>query len=304
MTIRFDDRVAIVTGAGNGLGRVHALELAARGAKVVINDFGGSRDGSGSSSDAALAVVEEIRQAGGTAIANGANVADYEQVQALVKQTVEAFGRVDILINNAGILRDKSFSKMEMADFNAVLNVHLMGSVNCTKAVWDLMREQNYGRIMMTTSAAGLFGNFGQANYGAAKMALVGLMNMLAIEGRKNNILVNTLAPMAATRMTADVMPEELLKASRPEQVTPGALFLVSENAPTKLILGAGAGVFSAVRIEETAPVYINDAELSPEAIEARLAQITDWNSAGPRNDANQQVQLFVEAAMKGIKGA
>ncbi|MDH4656864.1 MULTISPECIES: SDR family NAD(P)-dependent oxidoreductase [unclassified Pseudomonas] len=304
MTIRFDDRVAIVTGAGNGLGRVHALELAARGAKVVINDFGGSRDGSGSSSDAALAVVEEIRQAGGTAIANGANVADYEQVQALAKQTVETFGRVDILINNAGILRDKSFTKMEMADFNAVVNVHLMGSVNCTKAVWDLMREQNYGRILMTTSAAGLFGNFGQANYGAAKMALVGLMNMLAIEGRKNNILVNTLAPMAATRMTADVMPEELLKASRPEQVTPGALFLVSENAPTKLILGAGAGVFSAVRMEETAPVYINDAELSPEAIEAHLAQITDWNSAGPRNDANQQVQLFVDAAMKGIKGA
>jgi NAD(P)-dependent dehydrogenase (short-subunit alcohol dehydrogenase family) len=303
MTIRFDDRVAIVTGAGNGLGRVHALNLAARGAKVVINDFGGSRDGSGSSSDAALAVVEEIRQAGGVAIANGANVADYEQVQAMVKQAVEAFGRVDILINNAGILRDKSFAKMEMADIHAVINVHLMGSINCTKAVWDLMREQNYGRILMTTSAAGLFGNFGQANYGAAKMAVVGLMNMLAIEGRKSNILVNTLAPMAATRMTEDVMPAELLAASSPEQVTPGALFLVSENAPTKLILGAGAGVFSAVRMEETAPVYIGDDELSPEAIEAHLAQITDWSTAVPRFDANEQVKAFIDTALQAIKG-
>ncbi|MNN10420.1 putative short-chain type dehydrogenase/reductase [compost metagenome] len=174
----------------------------------------------------------------------------------------------------------------------------------CSKAVWDVMKEQNYGRILMTTSAAGLFGNFGQANYGAAKMAVVGLMNMLAIEGRKNNIHVNTLAPMAATRMTADVMPEELLKASRPEQVTPGALYLVSENAPTKLVLGAGAGVFSAVRMEETAPVYISDAELSPEAIEAHIEQITDWTTAGPRTDANAQVALFIETAMKAIKGA
>lgn len=303
MTIRFDGRVAIVTGAGNGLGRIHALQLAERGAKLVINDFGGSRDGSGSSSEAALAVVEEIRRAGGSAIANGANVADYEQVQALVAQTVAEFGRVDVLINNAGILRDKSFPKMEIADFRAVLDVHLMGSLYCTKAVWDLMKEQNYGRILMTTSAAGLFGNFGQANYGAAKMALVGLMNMLAIEGRKNNIHVNTLAPMAATRMTEDVMPEELLKASRPEQVSPGALFLVSEEAPTKLVLGAGAGVFSAVRMEETAPVFVG-ANVTPEDVQAHLAQITDWNTAGPRNDANQQVQIFIETAMQALKGA
>ncbi|WP_449433461.1 SDR family NAD(P)-dependent oxidoreductase [Pseudomonas putida] len=304
MTIRFDDRVAIVTGAGNGLGRIHALQLAARGAKVVINDFGGSRDGSGSSTHAALAVVEEIRQAGGTAIANGANVADYEQVQALVKQTVEAFGRVDVLINNAGILRDKSFSKMEMADILAVINVHLMGSINCSKAVWDLMREQNYGRILMTTSAAGIFGNFGQANYGAAKMALVGLMNMLAIEGAKNNIRVNTLAPMAATRMTEDVMPAELLAASRPEQVSPGALLLVSEEAPNKLVLGAGAGVFSAIRMEETTPIFIGGADLTPEAIQAQLERITDWSTAAARTDANQQVHLFIETAMKGLKGA
>ena len=304
MSIRFDDRVAIVTGAGNGLGRIHALQLAARGAKVVINDFGGSRDGSGSSTESALAVVEEIRQAGGTAIANGANVADYEQVQAMVKQTVEAFGRVDILINNAGILRDKSFSKMEMADINAVINVHLMGSINCTKAVWDVMREQNYGRILMTTSAAGIFGNFGQANYGAAKMALVGLMNMLAIEGVKNNIRVNTLAPMAATRMTEDVMPAELLAASRPEQVSPAALLLVSEEAPTKLVLGAGAGVFSAIRMEETTPVFVDGADLTPEAILAQMDRITDWSTAGPRTDANHQVHLFIDTAMKNLKGA
>lgn len=303
MTIRFDGRVAIVTGAGNGLGRIHALQLAERGAKLVINDFGGSRDGSGSSSDAALAVVEEIRHAGGSAIANGANVADAEQVQAMVAQAVAEFGRVDILINNAGILRDKSFPKMEIADFRAVLDVHLMGSLYCTKAVWDLMKEQNYGRILMTTSAAGLFGNFGQANYGAAKMALVGLMNMLAIEGRKNNIHVNTLAPMAATRMTEDVMPEELLKASRPEQVSPGALFLVSEDAPTKLVLGAGAGVFSAVRMEETEPVFVG-AEVSPEDVQAHFAKITDWASADTRNDANHQVQRFIETAMQGLKGA
>lgn len=303
MTIRFDGRVAIVTGAGNGLGRIHALQLAERGAKVVINDFGGSRDGSGSSSDAALAVVEEIRRAGGSAIANGANVADHEQVQALVAQTLAEFGRVDILINNAGILRDKSFSKMELADIHAVINVHLMGSFYCSKAVWDVMKEQNYGRILMTTSAAGIFGNFGQANYGAAKMGLIGLMNMLAIEGRKNNIHVNTLAPMAATRMTEDVMPEELLKASRPEQVSPGALFLVGDEAPTKLVLGAGAGVFSAVRMEETAPVFVG-AELTPEDVQAHFAQITDWSTAGPRNDANQQVQFFIETAMQGLKHA
>jgi len=303
MTIRFDDRVAIITGAGNGLGRVHALQLAARGAKVVINDFGGSRDGSGSSTEAAQAVVEEIRQAGGTAIANGANVADYEQVQALVKQTVEAFGRVDILINNAGILRDKSFSKMDMADIQAVINVHLMGSIHCTKAVWDLMREQNYGRILMTTSAAGIFGNFGQANYGAAKMAVLGLMNMLAIEGVRNNIRVNTLAPMAATRMTEDVMSAELLAASRPDQVSPGALLLVSEEAPTKLVLSAGAGVFSALRMEETTPVFLGGADLTPEAILAQMDRITDWSNTSPRTDANQQVQLFIETAMKGLKG-
>jgi len=252
MTIRFDGRVAIVTGAGNGLGRAHALGLAARGAKVVINDLGGSRDGTGGSGTAAEPVVEEIRRAGGEAIANGANVTDFEQVVAMVDQTRAAFGRVDILINNAGILRDKSFSKMEMADFRAVLDVHLMGSVNCTKAAWELMREQNYGRILMTSSSSGLFGNFGQSNYGAAKMGIVGLMHMLTLEGRKNDIRINTIAPMAATRMTEDVLPPAMLGAIRPEKVTPAALFLVSEDAPSKLILSAGGGAFSAARIVDT----------------------------------------------------
>ncbi len=299
MTIRFDGRVAIVTGAGNGLGRVHALELAKLGAKVVINDFGGSRDGKGGSSDAALVVVEEIRETGGEAIANGANVADYEQVTAMVEEARAKFGRIDILINNAGILRDKSFSKMEMADFRAVVDVHLMGSAYCTKAVWEIMREQNYGRVLMTTSAAGLFGNFGQANYGAAKMAVVGLMNMLAIEGKKNDIRVNTLAPMAATRMTEDVLPEAILKATGPEQVTPGALFLVSENAPNKMVLGASGGVFSAMRVVETAPVVIPAGTLSADALEAHFAQIADWSTSTYRDDANAQVHAFVTAMQR-----
>jgi NAD(P)-dependent dehydrogenase (short-subunit alcohol dehydrogenase family) len=301
MTIRFDGRVAIVTGAGNGLGRVHALELAARGAKVVINDFGGSRDGTGGSSAAAEAVVAEIRKAGGAAIANGANVADFAQVQAMVAQAREAFGRVDILINNAGILRDKTFSKMEMADFQAVLDVHLLGSVHCTKAVWELMREQNYGRILMTTSASGLFGNFGQSNYGAAKMAVVGLMHALTIEGRKNNIKVNTIAPAAATRMTSDVMPEAVLQAIKPEQVTPAALFLVSEDAPAKVTLSAGGGSFSAARIVDTEPVHLKAAECTPEGVAAQFARITDWNTARAFDEANAQVQGLIRAALAEI---
>jgi NAD(P)-dependent dehydrogenase (short-subunit alcohol dehydrogenase family) len=300
MTIRFDGRVAIVTGAGNGLGRSHALELAKRGAKVMINDFGGSRDGKGGSSDAALAVVDEIRQAGGKAIANGANVADFEQVTAMIDQTKAEFGRVDILINNAGILRDKTFSKMEMADFRAVVDVHLMGSVYCTKAVWDLMREQNYGRILMTTSTAGLFGNFGQANYGAAKAALVGFMNMLHMEGKKNSIRVNTLAPVAATRMTEDVFPSEMLKRVVPEQVTAGALFLVSENAPSKVILSAGGGSFSSARMVDTAPVFIKD--VSVDAVAEQFEKISDWNTACSYEEANAQVAALMNAAAKGLQ--
>ncbi|SEB24658.1 SDR family NAD(P)-dependent oxidoreductase [Variovorax sp. YR216] len=302
MTIRFDGRVAIVTGAGNGLGRVHALELARRGAKVVINDFGGSRDGKGGSSEAAQKVVEEIRAAGGEAISNGANVCDFEQVQAMVAQTKAEWGRVDVLINNAGILRDKTFSKMEIADFQAVVDVHLMGSANCTKAVWETMREQNYGRILMTTSASGLFGNFGQSNYGAAKMALVGLMHMLHIEGAKNNIRVNTIAPIGATRMTEDVMPPEMLAAVQPEKVTPAALFLVSEDAPSRITLSAGGGAFSSARIVDTAPVYLAGNECSVEGVAEHFAAITDWDTQRAYEHSNGQVQALMEAVMKGLK--
>lgn len=295
MSIRFDGKVAIVTGAGAGLGRAHALAFAARGAKVVVNDFGGARDGTGGSSEAALAVVEEIRQAGGTAIADGANVADYEQVQAMVKRAVSEFGRVDILVNNAGILRDKSFTKLEMADIKAVLDVHLMGAINCSKAVWDVMREQNYGRIVMTTSSSGMYGNFGQSNYGAAKMAVIGLMNALTTEGRKNNILVNTIAPVAATRMTADILPEAMLERIQPERVTPAVLFLASENAPSKTIVAAGGGAFAAATVVECAPVLLADDDVTPEGVAARFDDIADWGSARAYGESGEQVQRFLK---------
>jgi NAD(P)-dependent dehydrogenase (short-subunit alcohol dehydrogenase family) len=251
MKISFEDRIAIVTGAGGGLGRAYALELARRGAKVVVNDLGAARDGSGSS-DAAEQVAEEIRLAGGTAFASGASVTDTEQVEALVASAKERWGGVHILINNAGILRDKSFAKMTMEDFRLVVEVHLIGSANCTKAAWDVMQEQNYGRILMTSSSSGLFGNFGQANYGAAKLGLAGFAKTLHIEGARYNIRVNSLAPTAATRMTEDIFPQEMLAAFNPETVVPAALFLVSENAPTNTILGAGAGVVQACYVTLT----------------------------------------------------
>ena len=257
MTIRFDGRVAIVTGAGGGLGRQHALALAARGAKVVVNDLGGTLDGQGGGATAAQAVVDEIRAAGGQAMVNGASVTDAVAVQSMVDEAIAAWGRVDILVNNAGILRDKSFAKMDLADFRLVLEVHLMGAVNCSKAVWELMRAQNYGRIVMTTSSSGLYGNFGQANYGAAKMALVGLMQTLAIEGAKNNIRVNCLAPTAATRMTEHLLPEAVLQLLRPEAVTPGLLALVAEDAPTRAILCAGAGAFERAHITLTPGIFV-----------------------------------------------
>jgi NAD(P)-dependent dehydrogenase (short-subunit alcohol dehydrogenase family) len=226
MGLDFKGRVAIVTGAGGGLGREHALALAARGAKVLVNDLGAGVDGSGGSASAAQAVVDEIRALGGEALANGASVTDFAAVQAMVAQAVQAWGRVDILVNNAGILRDKSFAKMEIADFRLVLEVHLMGAVHCSKAVWPLMAEQKYGRIMMTTSSSGLYGNFGQSNYGAAKMALVGLMQTLALEGEKSNIRVNCLAPTAATRMTENLFPADMLEAFSPGAVVPAMLVL------------------------------------------------------------------------------
>ena len=257
MSISFADQVAIVTGAGGGLGRCHALELARRGAKGVINDLGGTMDGSGGSSDAAEAVVAEIKAMGGEAIANGGSVSDRAGAQSMVDDAMNAWGRVDVLINNAGILRDKSFSKMTLDDFEMVVNVHLMGAAYCSHAVWPIMRAQNYGRILMTTSPSGLYGNFGQTNYGAAKMGQVGLMNSMKIEGAKNNIHTNSIAPVAATRMTENLMPEEVLEKLGPELVTPAAIFLVSEEAPNGVILQAQGGQYSLAAVVENSGVNL-----------------------------------------------
>ena len=277
MSIRFEGKVAIVTGAGGGLGQSHALALAARGCKVVVNDFGRAiPDTSGYVLSAAEAVVAEIRAAGGAAMADHASVTDEAAVASMVKEAMNAWGRVDILVNNAGILRDKSFGKMDMSDFRLVVDVHLMGAAICTKAVWDIMRAQKYGRIVMTTSSSGLYGNFGQANYGAAKMALVGLMQTLSIEGAKDNIHVNCLAPTAATRMTAGLMPEEVLARLKPESVTPGLLYLVSDAAPTRAILCAGAGTFERAYITMTGGVHVGDSAHAAEQVAAQFAAISD----------------------------
>ncbi|MBM68033.1 MAG: 3-oxoacyl-ACP reductase [Haliea sp.] len=275
MSIRYDGKVAIVTGAGQGLGRCHAIALAARGAKVVVNDLGGAKDGTGASSDAARAVVAEIEAAGGEAIANGANVAQYAEVEGMVQQAMEKWGRVDILVNNAGILRDKSFTKGGLDDFQLVLDVHLMGTVNCTKAVWDIMRDQSYGRIVVTTSSSGLYGNFGQSNYGAAKMGVIGLMNTLVQEGAKYNIRVNALAPTAGTRMTEGLLPEKAFELLTPETVTPAVLYLVSEDSPNRTILAAGAGAFAVSRIVETEGAWLPVEEQTPEGIAAHWDEIS-----------------------------
>lgn len=272
----FSGRVAIVTGAGGGLGRLHALALAARGAKVLVNDLGGAVDGSGGSVGAAQRVVDEIRAAGGEALANGASVTDFAAVQAMVQQAADAWGRVDILVNNAGILRDKSFAKMAMEDFRLVVEVHLMGAAHCCKAVWPLMQAQGYGRIVMTTSSTGLYGNFGQSNYGAAKLAQVGLMQTLAIEGAKHHIHVNALAPTAATRMTEGLMPPEVLAALQPEAVVPAMLVLAHESAPTRTILCAGAGGFEAAHITLTEGLFLGTGDTVPETLAARLSEVLD----------------------------
>ena len=274
--LRFDGKVAIVTGAGGGLGRQHALELARRGAKVVVNDLGAAVDGSGGSSEAAMKVVEEIKAAGGEAIANGSSVTDDAGVSLMAKQAMDTWGRIDVLVANAGILRDKSFSKMELADFEVVLDVHLLGTVKCTKAVWEIMRAQNYGRIVVTTSSSGLYGNFGQANYGAAKLGIVGFMNTIKLEGQKNNIHINAISPVAATRMTENILPPELQEKLRPEYVSPGVVYLASEEAPTGAILAAGAGVFALARIYETEGVHLGEAGLSAEEVRDNWARIAD----------------------------
>ena len=292
MSIRFDNRVAIVTGAGGGLGRGYALELARRGAKVVVNDLGGSRDGTGHS-DAALKVVEEIEAMGGEAMSNGGSVTDYDQMVEMVAKAKERFGTVHVLINNAGVLRDKSFAKMEPEDFKFVVDVHLNGSANCTKAVWDTMRDQNYGRILMTASSTGLFGNFGQANYGAAKLGLAGLTKTLYLEGAKYNVRVNTIAPVAGTRMTEDIFPEAAFALFKPEAVAPAALYLVSEDSPTNAIVGAGAGVFHATYVTMTKGVRLQGDDLTPEGIAAHWEQITDRSGEIVPQSGGEQAQVI-----------
>ncbi len=276
MALDFKARVAIVTGAGGGLGRQHALALAARGARVVVNDLGGDVHGAGGATGAAQAVVDEIRARGGEAIANGASVTDFDAVQKMVQQAMDTWGRIDILVNNAGILRDKSFAKMDVADFRHVLDVHLMGAVHGCKAVWPHMTAQKYGRIVLTTSSSGLYGNFGQTNYGAAKLALVGLMQTLALEGAKHDIRVNCLAPTAATRMTQDLFPPDMLQAFGPEAVVPAMLVMASQDAPTRTTLCAGAGAFEAAHITMTRGAYIGLGADADEQLAARLAQVTD----------------------------
>ena len=290
--IRFDGKVAIVTGAGGGLGRQHALELARRGAKVMVNDLGGAVDGSGGGSEASHRVVEEIKALGAEAIANGSSVTDDAGVQRMVKDAMDHWGRIDILVANAGVLRDKSFAKMEIADFAFVVDVHLMGSVKPAKAVWEIMREQNYGRIVVTTSSTGLYGNFGQANYGAAKLALIGFMNTLKLEGQKNNIHVNAISPVAATRMTENIMPPPVLEQLKPEFVTPGVVFLCSEDAPTGAILTAGAGAFALARIVETEGVYLGH-DATVEQVRENWAKITDPAGQQAYLNGGEQTQKF-----------
>lgn len=290
MSIRFDGRVAIVTGAGAGLGRSHALALAARGAKVVVNDLGGARDGTGASSSAAETVADEIRSAGGQAIANGANVAKEADVAAMVETAMKMWGRIDILVNNAGILRDKTFSKMDLADFRAVIDVHLIGSATCTKAVWEIMRQQNYGRIVCTSSPSGLHGIFGQANYGAAKAAMIGFMNALHLEGAKYNVRINLLSPSAKTRMTEDLgIPEEVLDRMTPEAITAACLYLVSEDAPSRAIVSCVGGGYARAYVVETDGIWLPPERQTPEEIATNWKTISDTakvhyydTSAGP----------------------
>ena len=297
--IRFDGKVAIVTGAGGGLGKQHALELARRGAKVVVNDLGGDMHGDGGSLSPAMEVVEEIKAMGGEAIANGSSVTDDAGVARMVKDAMDQWGRIDILIANAGILRDKSFSKMDIADFELVLNVHLMGTVKPAKAVWEIMREQNYGRIVVTTSSSGMYGNFGQSNYGAAKMGILGFMQTIKLEGQKNNIHINAISPVAATRMTENLMPPAMLEKLKPEYVTPGVVFLASEEAPTGAILTAGAGVFAAAKIFETEGAYLGE-EATVEAVRDNWDKIADPEGQKAYFAAGEQTGKFLRKVAGG----
>jgi len=297
MSIRLDGRVAIVTGAGQGLGRTHALALADYGAKLVVNDLGGP----GGVSANAEAVAAEIRDAGGEAIANGANVADWEQVQTMVQQTLDEWGRVDILINNAGILCDRSFLKMSMEDFRSVIDVHLIGSANCTKAVWEIMREEAYGRIVMTSSSTGLYGNFGQSNYGAAKMAMVGMMNTLHLEGAKYNIHVNCLAPAAGTAMTDGLMPDAVFKLLSPESVSPGIVYLASEDAPSRKVLCAGGGGFAVFKGFETRGVNLAPDRVSADDVARNWEAINDEDGMRELQSGPEQTIKFAQQGAKAL---
>ena len=295
MTISFKDKVAIVTGAGGGLGRCHALQFAERGAKVIVNDLGGSVDGSGGSSEAADKVVEEIKAMGGDAISNGSSVTDKAGVKKLVDDAMAAYGRIDILVNNAGVLRDKSFSKVTLYDFEFVVVVHMMGSVYCTKAVWPIMVEQKYGRIVMTSSSSGIFGNFGQSNYGSAKMGVVGLMNTLRIEGQKNNIKVNSLVPVAATRMTENLgMPDAVFDSLKPESVSPAVIFMSSEDAPDGVMISAGAGVFAMAEIVHSEGIALKGDDLNADILAEKWSEASDMsNSKALKSGAEHTAHIF-----------
>ena len=297
--IHFDGQVAIVTGAGVGLGRSHALQLAGRGAKVVVNDPGVATDGEAREINVAHTVAASIVANGGEAIAHRADVSSADDVADMVEQTMENWGRIDIVVNNAGILRDKTFGKMRMDDFRKVVDVHLIGSANVTHACWPIMRKQKYGRVLLTSSSSGLYGNFGQSNYGAAKAAMIGLMNVLAQEGARDDIRVNTLAPTAATRMTEELLPDDALALLAPETISPGVLYLVSKHAPTRFIMGAGAGCYAQTRIYETPGVVLVGEENTPEAVAAAFADIQSPDNQQPMPDAFSQTLKFARNAAR-----
>ena len=299
-TVEFKDRVAIVTGAGGGLGRSHALALAARGVKVVVNDLGGSVDGTGGGSTMADNVVAEIIAAGGEAIANGANVTKEDEVQAMVDEAIAKWGHIDILVNNAGILRDKSFSKMTLQDWDLVVAVHLRGSATCTKAVWNHMKERGYGRIVMTTSSSGMYGNFGQTNYGAAKAGLSGFMRTLCLEGAKYDIRINTLSPTARSRMTENLMPEEILEKLTVESVSAGLVYLVCDDAPNRIILCAGAGGYSETKVVETQGINLAEEDQTPENVAKFIDQIRSMDGAEEYTNGGQQGAKFLTRIQKG----
>ena len=298
--VEFKDRVAIVTGAGGGLGRSHALELARRGVKVVVNDLGGSVDGTGGSATMAEQVVAEIKAAGGEAIANGANVTKADEVEAMVAEAIETWGHVDILVNNAGILRDKSFSKMTLEDFRLVVEVHLMGSATCTKAVWNHMKERGYGRIAMTTSSSGMYGNFGQTNYGAAKAGLSGFMRTLCLEGAKYDIRVNTLSPTARSRMTENLMPEAVLEKLTVESVSAGLVYLVCDDAPNRMILCAGAGGYSETKVFETQGIILREEDQTAENVAKHINAIQSIDGQEEFTNGGQQGTKFLTRIQKG----